>query len=293
MSCEKKRKESGLLELIAWGRKELLQAGIEEGQEECERILMKLLGCKRSELYLGEHELAASGIRDRFLTILEKRIQRKPLAYLLGEADFWHETLCVDERCLIPRPETEILVEQVLKAVEQNAKKSFSFLDIGTGSGAIAVALLRELEHAKATLLDISQEALEVARKNVTRYALNERAKLVQGDLFKPFSLDEKWDLIVSNPPYLSGEDRKEVQEELKFEPRAALDGGEDGLDFYRKIVQGAREHLLPGGLLVFEVGQGQAEMVSKWLHEAGYDNIQRFNDHLRVQRVVMAQRHF
>lgn len=311
MSCAEKRKESGLLELIAWGRKELLRAGIDEAQEECERILMKLLGCKRSGLYLGKHELVASGVRDQFLTILEKRIQRKPLAYLLNEADFWKETLYVDERCLIPRPETEILVEQVLKVVcedgasrprerggpiggstGESAEKEFSFLDIGTGSGAIAIAILRELKNARATLLDISKEALEVARKNLERYALEERANLFLGNLFEPFSNGEKWDLIVSNPPYLSKEDWKEVQEELNFEPRMALDGGEDGLDFYRKIVGSAKEHLTLGGALILEVGQGQADMVSTWLHEAGYDNIQRFNDPLRVQRVIMAQRH-
>ncbi|MFH0986002.1 MAG: peptide chain release factor N(5)-glutamine methyltransferase [Candidatus Omnitrophota bacterium] len=292
MSCAEKRKESGLLELIAWGRKELLGAGIDEAQEECERILMKLLGCKRSGLYLGEHEMAASGVRGQFLTILEKRISRKPLAYLLNEADFWQETLYVDERCLIPRPETEILVEQVLKAAGERAEKEFSFLDIGTGSGAIAIAILRELRNSRATLLDISKEALEVARKNLERYVLGDRVSLIQGNLFEPFSNGEKWDLIISNPPYLSKEDWKGVQEELSFEPRMALDGGEDGLDFYRKIVQGAKGHLSPGGLLALEVGQGQADMVSKWLQEAGYDNIQRFNDHLRVQRVVTAQRH-
>ncbi|MEI7752416.1 MAG: peptide chain release factor N(5)-glutamine methyltransferase [Candidatus Omnitrophota bacterium] len=292
MSCSKKLKNGELLELIAWGRAELLRAGIEEAQEECERALMKLLGCSRSGIYLEEHELIASGVRERFLTLLEKRLKRIPLAYLMNEADFWQETLYVDERCLIPRPETEILVEQVLKSFGDEVEKSFSFLDIGTGSGAIAVAILRTLKMAHGTLLDISGEALEVAQKNLKCYALEDRAKLVRGDLFEPFSIDEKWDLIVSNPPYLSEEDWTEVQEELRFEPRRALDGGKDGLDYYRKIILEAKDHLNHGGRLALEVGQGQADKVSKWLQEAGYDNIQRFNDHLQVQRVVTAQRH-
>lgn len=292
MSCSKKLKNGELLELIAWGRKELLRAGIEEAQEECERILMKLLGCPRSGIYLEEHELIVSGVRERFLALLEKRLQRIPLAYLLSEADFWQETLYVDERCLIPRPETEILVEQVLKAFGKDSGKKFSFLDIGTGSGAIAVAILRFFKNVRGTLLDISGEALEVARKNLGRYKVEDRAKLVQGDLFEPFPSDEKWDLIVSNPPYLSEKDWQGIQEELKFEPKQALDGGKDGLEFYRRIVRGAKDHLSAGGLLVLEVGQGQADEVSKWLHEAGYDNIQRFNDHLQVERVVTAQRH-
>ena len=292
MTCSKKLKNGELLELIAWGRAELSRADIEEAQEECERILIKLLGCSRSGIYLEEHELGVSGVRNRFLTLIEKRIQRIPLAYLLKEADFWQETLYVDERCLIPRPETEILVEQILKAFGDDLEKSFSFLDIGTGSGAIAVALLRALKNAKGTLLDISGEALEVVRENLKRYALEDQARLVRGDLFEPFSGNEKWDLIVSNPPYLAEADWKDVQEELKFEPRKALDGGQDGLDFYRRIIAGAKDHLTPGGLLAFEMGQGQSEKVSKWLQTAGYDNIQRFNDHLHIERVVTARRH-
>lgn len=274
--------------MIAWGRAEFLQAGIEEAQEECERILMKLLGCPRSGIYLGEHASDLRGLREKFLEILEKRLRRIPLAYLLREADFWQETLLVDERCLIPRPETEILVEQVLKAVTLPA---FSFLDIGTGSGAIAVAILRTYKSSRGTLLDISGEALEVARENLNRYALQDRATLVRGDLFQAFSKDEKWELIVSNPPYLSDEDWNGVQEELRAEPEIALDGGKDGLDFYREIVAGAKDHLTTGGLLALEVGQGQAGKVSKWLHEAGYDNIQRFNDHLQIERVVIARK--
>jgi release factor glutamine methyltransferase len=254
---------------------------------------MKHIGCSRSGIYLEEHDLTALGVRERFPAVLKKRLQRIPLAYLLNEADFWQETLYVDERCLIPRPETEILVEQILKTLGKNAGRRFSFLDIGTGSGAIAVAILRAFKNAKGTMLDISGEALEVAQENLKRYALEDRAKRVRGDLFEPFSNNEQWDLIVSNPPYLSEKDWEKVQEELKFEPKRALDGGKDGLDFYRKIVRGAEGRLTPGGWLALEVGQGQAEEVSTWLQTAGYDNIQRFNDHLQVQRVVTAQRHF
>jgi release factor glutamine methyltransferase len=291
MSCSKKIKNSELLELAAWGRAELFRAGIEEAQEECERILMNLFGCARSAIYLEEHAISGNA-REQFISLIEKRVQRIPLAYLLRETDFWQETLYVDERCLIPRPETEILVEKVLKVLGMDLGRPFSFLDIGTGSGAIAVAILRAYKNAQGTLLDISKETLEVAQKNLKRYDLEDRAKRVQGDLFKPFPTNESWDLIVSNPPYLSEEDWNEVQEELRHEPRRALDGGKDGLDYYRKIIAGSADHLTPGGLLALEVGQGQAEEVSKWLQEAGYVNIQRFNDHLGIQRVVTAQKH-
>lgn len=291
MSCSRKIKNGELLELIAWGRKELLGAGIEEAQEECERILMKLLGCIRSQLYLEEHGPALSQVRQEFLKVVEKRIKRNPLAYLLKEADFWQETLFVDERCLVPRPETEILVGKIFEALGGPKEKVFSFLDIGTGSGAIAVAILNACKKARGVLLDISSEALEVARENLKRYSLEDRARCVQGDLFQPFLKEERWDLIVSNPPYLSHEDLEKAQAELRFEPRRALDGGKDGLDHYREIVNGAKGHLLPKGLLALEVGLGQAELVSKWLQEAGYDNIQRFKDHLQVERVITARR--
>jgi len=347
MSCAKKQKNNELLEWIAWGRAELSRAGIEEDQEECERILMKLLSCQRSEIYLREHELIESGVRERFLAIVEKRLQRIPLAYLLNEADFWQETLYVDERCLIPRPETEILVEQIILEVTKNKTGSFgnghearigngkgnvtvtdkrhghrcrdrstSFLDIGTGSGAIAVALLREFPDAHGTLLDISEEALEVARINVEKYGLQDRARLVKGNCFGGLASrhpetrraegsqdeilrfaqndelhGEQFCWIVSNPPYLSEQDWNGVQEELKFEPRRALDGGKDGLDFYRKIIAGAHGHLISGGRLALEVGQGQADTVSKWLQTAGYDNIQRFKDHLGIERVITARK--
>lgn len=296
MNGSKKLKASELLDLIAWSRTKLLQAGIEEAQEECERVLMKLLGCSRSEIYLKEHEEDLLGVREKLLAILEKRTQRIPLAYLLKEAHFWQETLYVDERCLIPRPETEILVESVLKVIGTGPGKrsgpvpEFSFLDIGTGSGAIGVAILRAFKNARGALLDISEEALEVAQENLRRYALEDRAKQIRGDLFEPFSGGEKWDLIVSNPPYLSEEDLGNLQEELKFEPKRALDGGKDGLDFYRKIIARAKDHLTVGGLLALEVGQGQADQVSKWLQTAGYDNIQRFNDHLGIERVIIAR---
>lgn len=321
MSCSKKTQNGELLELIAWGRAELLRAGIAEAQEECECILMKFLGCPRSGIYLEEHELSISKRRERFLAVIEKRIRRIPLAYLLNEAYFWKETLFVDERCLVPRPETEILVEAVIQTCQgrfSRGKTSLrekepvpSFLDIGTGSGAIAVALLREFPVARGTFLDISEKALEVARTNVEKYGLQDRATLVQGDIFNflgtrdsglearnegptretsPEGRVPAFELIVSNPPYLSEEDWEKVQEELKFEPRGALDGGKDGLDFYRKIVAEAKNHLTGGGLLALEVGQNQAETVSTWLHEAGYDNIQRFKDYLGIERVVIAR---
>lgn len=277
-------------ELIRKSRGELLGVGIEEGREECERILMKLLDCTRAQLYLNAGKEIDAVTQERFLKMIGQRKQRIPLGYLLGETDFFNETLRVNEDCLIPRPETEILVERILEILKREGKTSFSFLDIGTGSGAIAIAILRSCTGAKGTLLDISKAALGAAAFNLKKYSLDNRTRLVEGDLFQPFLDEQKWDLIVSNPPYLSQKDLEDLQPELQFEPRAALDGGQDGLDFYRRLIPESKEHLFPDGIIALEVGQGQAGTVSKWLEDAGYDNIQVFRDYLGIERVVIAQ---
>jgi len=295
--------------------KELESAGIEAAKEESERILEDALGLTRTRLFLDlGHEVPAAAV-ERSLKILEGRKKRVPLAFLLGKACFRDLELFVNDRVLIPRPETEILVDAVVREMKRTEKirraglnpsygtipdQPISFLDIGTGSGAIAIALLKELPNARGTLLDISAEALEVARKNVEKYGFEKRATLEQGDILphpnffpegegKRMRGSGRFDLIVSNPPYLSETDFKTLQPELEYEPRTALDGGKDGLDFYRTVIPAAEEHLNPGGRLAFEVGMGQAEQVSAWLLEAGYVNIQRFQDLIGIERVVIA----
>ncbi|MBU9888913.1 MAG: peptide chain release factor N(5)-glutamine methyltransferase [Candidatus Omnitrophica bacterium] len=277
---------------IAFGKEALSRAGIEEGKEECERILMKLLACDRFELYADFPAGRVSGVERKFRDILSKRVQRIPLAYLLGVAYFWKETLFVTPECLIPRPETEILIERVLETLGDRKASHFSFLDIGTGSGAIGVSILRECPRARGTFLDVSRGALAVARTNVERCGFENRAQFVHGDLFDGLGPGAgSWDVMVSNPPYLAAADWNGVQEELKSEPREALDGGADGLDFYRRITAQAGEYLVPEGMLALEVGQGQSGVVSKWLHNAGYDNIQRFRDYSGIERVVIARK--
>lgn len=275
-------------DLLKQGCNQLHQAGIEEAREDTECMLMKLLDSARFEIYLKVEEPVSAEQYECFLKWIEQRKGRKPLAQIVQEAGFWQERLFVNEQCLIPRPETEVLIQTVSSIFRD--KQKFSFLDIGTGSGAIAIALLRECLNAQGTLLDISEDALDVARKNVKKYSLESRTNLVQGDLFRPFSENEKWDLIVSNPPYLASWDWDKVERELEYEPRLALDGGEDGLDFYRRIIPQAAKHLEPGGLIALEVGWWQAEMVSKWFQEAGYGKIQRFRDYLHIERVVIAR---
>ncbi|HOE68911.1 MAG TPA: peptide chain release factor N(5)-glutamine methyltransferase [Candidatus Omnitrophota bacterium] len=274
--------------LLAAGCDALARAGIGEAKEEAERILGNVLKASKAALFLDAAKEVAPEAERHFLRIVEERKTRKPLAYLLGEACFGEEILEVSDRCLIPRPETEILVEALAKQLAP--EREFSFLDLGTGSGAIAIALMRKFPLSKGTLSDISEEALGIARRNLGRYGLENRALLKRGDLFGAFAGEEPWDVVVSNPPYLSEGDFRNLQPELAFEPRLALDGGTDGFDFYRRIIPEARRYLKPGGFLALEAGAGQADQVSKWLQGAGYDNILRFKDYLGFDRVVMAR---
>jgi len=308
-------KDGSIRSLLQKGENSLLEAGIEESREETLRIL-EVLGISRTSVYLGGERKVSEEEERRFLKIVGERMTRRPLAYILGETCFREETLWVNEHCLIPRPETEILVEKVIAAIREkrqvfcgspagengrmgsggNPTRKFSFLDIGTGTGAIAISLLRTFLNAEGTLLDISREAIEVARRNVQKYGLEGRARLIPGDFFKlsqgPAESDTPrfvFDVIVSNPPYLSELDLQNIQPELKYEPREALDGGKDGLHFYRRLIPLAKGWLRAGGLLALEVGAGQSGMVSKWLQDAGYDSIHRFEDYLGIERVVTA----
>lgn len=263
-------------------KKELAGAGIENAEREAEWILEKVSKCFSSPAHFNN---------EKFWEIIEERKKRKPLAYLLGDAPFWNETLDVDSGCLVPRPETEILVEKVINISKKKFGDCFSFLDMGTGSGAIATAILNSCLKSNGVLADISKEALGCASQNIKKYRLEDRAKLVQTDLFRAFLEREAWDVILVNPPYLSKSDWEKKEPELNYEPSISLFGGSDGLDFYRRIIPEARGRLREKGILVFEVGLGQAGKVCKWLEETEYANIQIIKDYNRIDRVVMASR--
>ncbi|MBI3307060.1 MAG: peptide chain release factor N(5)-glutamine methyltransferase [Candidatus Omnitrophica bacterium] len=305
---------SEIAELLLWGEDELEVLGEVEARQSAERLLCEISSLTRVELYLKNSSRLSSGEIEIYKRLIAKRKSRVPLAYLTKRAYFWDETLEVNEGCLIPRPETEILVESFLKHSGFSREQKFSFLDLGTGSGAIGVALLRHFPQSAATLADVSPEALKVAKKNLERYGLintviasersasgstsrearkernnDNRAEVILSNLFESFSA-RKWNAIFSNPPYLSAADWKDVQPELLHEPRTALEGGEDGLDFYRRIAREAGKYLEPKGWLVLEMGIHQAPEIKKLLAENGFKNIAVFKDHGAVERVIMGQ---
>ncbi len=296
-----------ILEALDWGKLQLKSLGSSEAGLNTERLLEEVIGCDRASLYLEAHQKIPAIQRQKFKRLILQRKKRIPLDYLLKRTHFWNEILEVGPGCLIPRPSTEILVEKFIEksgfsvkdGSVSSGKKSgaFSFLDLCCGSGAIGIALLREFPKATATFADVSREALQITKRNLKRYKILDRAKVIQSDLFEsmdprlkhPGMTSIKWDAILCNPPYLSADDLKKAQPEILKEPRLALDGGKDGLEIYRRVISEAPRFLKPEGLLVFEVGKGQAGRIARACRSS-FKKIEIFKDYLHIDRVLIAR---
>ena len=254
-----------MTELLSNTKKRFKDNGIEE--EEAEWIFSILLNIPKSAVSGEEHILRIAQVKE-ILKVADERLTGRPLWYIIGDTDFYGYKIKVDERVLIPRPETEELAQQVISSAEEGD----NILDLCTGSGAIAIAVYKELEKNRrkvsVTASDISAEALELAKEN----ALENNADIafVQSDLFS--RIRGRYNIIVSNPPYIPTKEIESLQREVRdFEPRGALDGGEDGLDFYRRIAENATKYLSRGGMLIMEVGLGEAEEVVKLFKYCDY----------------------
>lgn len=247
-------------------------------ETDAEWIVSIVTGIKRSELG-GDSRVKSSHI-DKIDELAAERIKGKPLSYVLGNADFYGYEIKVDERVLIPRPETEELVSEVLKVVKNTDK----VLDLCTGSGAIALVINKK-SGASVTATDISEAALEVAKENFKQFDAAVETRLI--DLYG--DLSEKYDIIVSNPPYIKTEEIDALDKEVKdYEPRIALDGGEDGLDFYRRICEGAKQRLNEHGKLFLEAGYGEAEEIKKMLENDF--NVEIIKDISGIDRIIKAE---
>ena len=267
-------KRKDLLEKV---KTKLLDCGIDEGAE-AEWILSLIIGCKRDEL--DNELLVTPKYVEKIYKIVSERCSGRPLWYCIGDTEFYGYTIKVDERVLIPRPETELLVENALKVID----KDKSVLDLCTGSGAIAIAVKKKSD-AKVCAVDISEVAIDLAKENATLN--NAEIEFVKSDLFESI-LDKKFDVIISNPPYVKSNDISTLQKEVKdFEPTLALDGGDDGLDFYRLISKDAVNHLNEGGCLFLECGIGQAQEIADMLKN--FTKIEIIKDYENVDRIVKA----
>lgn len=237
------------------------------------------------------------GDKEDLKRLIQRRISGEPLQYILEHQEFWSIDLKVDPRVLIPRPETELLVEQSLLILSESTSKRKPFiLEIGTGSGAIAIAMAKERKDIFLVATDLSREAILLAKENARSAGVQNQVEFVNGDLFEPFCVLEKkglFDLILSNPPYIHRHEIQTLAKEVKdYEPMMALDGGEDGLEFYRRFISRVPFYLRPGGWLLLEVGQGQSPRVTEMMEETGhFFHPESVPDLSGIERVVKAQR--
>ncbi len=276
--------------VLAGAREALARAGVPSPGVNAERMLEDLLGFSRAELYLQADQALSEEQEARLEQWVSERSSGKPLQYLLGHTGFYGLDLEVGEGVFIPRPETETLVEAVLNEIANRKLQNAKILDIGTGSGAIAVALASILPQAEVVATDVSEAGLRLARKNAERNGVAERIRFELYDLFPEG--EGSFDAVVSNPPYIPTSDIPLLASEVRdFEPREALDGGPDGLSCIRVIIPKAKERLVPGGLLALEVGEGQAEVVAAVMSETGYCEIAIENDLCGIERAVTARR--
>jgi release factor glutamine methyltransferase len=249
------------LRLLEWTTRRFTDAAIDSPRLAAQILLAHALGIDRVQLYVQYDKPLGPDELGRYRDLVKRRLAGEPVAYLTGRQEFWSLALAVDARVLVPRRDTETLIEVVLDRAPRD--EPLAIADIGTGSGAIALALARELPQARVVATDRSAEALAVARENAARLGLADRIELREGDLYGALGADERFDIVASNPPYVPSGDIAGLAPEVRREPRAALDGGADGLDLLRRLATGAAAHLtLPGGLVAFEHGFDQGPAV-------------------------------
>ena len=284
------QKNKTIAEALREGKMRLKAAGKEAYAFEAELLLEKAAGLNRTALFLRGEEVLSEEVLTVYEGFLQEREQGRPTQYILGEWEFMGLPFSVGEGVLIPRADTEVLVETILERQQKESMKSI--LDIGTGSGCIPISLghYGKFEHIMA--VDISQKALGYATKNAHDNQI--KIDFYESDLFT--NLPAEWkgnlDAIVSNPPYIPKKDIEELMTEVKdFEPMNALDGGEDGLDFYRAIVEQGRDWLKDGGWLFFEIGYDQGEDLRNLLHEFGYTEVEIRQDLAGLDRVALGRR--
>lgn len=274
--------------VIQWTKEHFQKKGLDNPRLEAEILLAHLLGIDRMGLYLNYDR----PLKAEELTVYREMIQRRqagePPAYIVGSKEFWSLSFAVNPECLIPRPETEHLVEEAVR-IGRGLEPPLRVLEIGHGCGAVAIALAKELDQAEIVATDISAGACSLAQENAAAHGVTGRVRFVLGDLFpvgeKPFSL------ICSNPPYIPTAEVLALAPEVRYyEPLTALDGGEDGLSFFRRIAQGTPAFLVAGGWLLLEMGQGQAPQVEAILKEQGFAQIDLIPDYAGIKRVIRAQ---
>ena len=256
-----------ILKLIRWTEERFKKEGLPTPRLDAEVLLAESLGMDRVGLYTHFDQPLQTAELARFKKLIRRRMAHEPLTYITGKREFWSLPFKITPDVLIPRPETEGLVEEALRllADPERCGRGCRILEIGTGSGAIIIALAKELPSASLVATDFSEKALALARENAAAIGVGERIQFLHGDLFAPLEQKSPFDLILSNPPYISRSEFASLPPEVRdFEPRIALDGGEDGLTFFRRALPRVGRYLQPAGWFLTEIGAGQDPEVQK-----------------------------
>ena len=279
-----------VLEVIKLSTEYLQKKGVEAPRANAEILLAEILKCKRLELYLSFDKPLAENEVQIYREAIRKRGLRIPLQYIVGNVEFYGLKLIVNESVLIPRPETELLVEKIIN--ESDKSVSLKILDIGVGSGNISLSILKNLPNTNVVAIDISESALEVAKQNAELNSLLDRIELKHFDIMKDdLSSLGKFDLIVSNPPYVSVNDFESLEPELKVhEPRIALTDNSNGISFYKSIIEASDQILNRPGKIYFELGMGQSMEVKNLFDQKGFSNITITKDYSGIDRIISGE---
>tara|TARA_B110000967_G_scaffold116268_1_gene119025 strand:- start:7 stop:843 length:837 start_codon:yes stop_codon:yes gene_type:complete len=273
-------------DLLNSGSKILKSKKIQTHQIDSEIILSNIMKLQKEKIIIDSDKEVSERIINHFNKLITRRSTSEPLAYILKKKEFWSKNFFVNRNTLIPRPETELLCETIIKVLKN--KRSL-ILDIGTGTGCILLSILSEVKKAKGVGVDISKKAIQVAKKNSYNLRLNKRAKFFTRSINDVYSY--KFDLIVSNPPYIKTSDIKNLSDDVrKFEPKIALDGGKDGLDVIKKVIYKSKTILKKLGLLALEIGYGQHYNVSQILKKQGFREELQVKDYRNNIRCILAR---
>ena len=272
-------------ELLVDASKQLKTYKFNSAKLDAELILSKILGLSREKILLNLNDKINDKVFENFNYYLKLRKQNRPIAHILGFKDFWKYKFKVDKNVLIPRPETELIIEQALKNLPKLSNKNI--LDIGTGSGCIIISIIKERENCKATAIDKSLKALKVAKLNAEMHHVLKKIKFLNIDVDKYFA--NKYDLIVSNPPYIKDSEILSLDKDVKLnEPKLALSGGKSGLNKVFKVIKKSRELLKTNGKLILEIGDKQSREVKKYLIKNNFNQIKIFKDLSGKKRCVV-----
>ena len=277
--------------ILEWTIPHLKSNGSESPRLDAEILLAHARGCPRIQLYTNYDEPLTDTQRATMRDLVKRRAAAEPVAYLVEHREFFSLDFQVTKDVLIPRPDTETLVVDAIEVLKQ--QPASRVLDVGTGSGCIAIALAVNCPNAVVTAIDLSPPALDIARANADKHKIGDRIRWLCGDLFAPLATGEAFDLIVSNPPYIASAEIETLSADVRLhEPRSALDGGPDGLDVIRRLIADAPQHLTPQGKLLIEISGEQADSVTQLLTANGhYDDIAVLKDLAKQPRVVRATR--